>query len=418
ALNSAVRQAKRLLRGSYAWQRQARRSKKRSKEVAVEPAPLPSKKKQQQAQEQQDEGTKAVNADTSAPDVWTKPEIAAAVRGCKKVLKNVKAQFVLAEPVKRGPCGNPAPYRLASLGQSDQPVVLVPPATLNCKMIVALDRWIRRDLQRLARKHLGSPITRLTVMSSYSCRNAYGRTSTRLSEHAKANALDIGGFVTADGKKTQLLAHWGPTKRDLEAEAQRLANAQRTSQSKPDRQAETVSRSAMPTATKRKLAESKIRKEATTKSRLAPSDWTKGAPVERGTGDQVAEREQDGTAERLPALPERRPSLRQRMLWTKAERNRNVVEQTRKSRDAYRRDLHRFLAPRNNLGGPKPTQKAGSKSTKNKTTAKIDRAAFLRGAHHAACRIFGTVLGPEANDAHRNHFHVDLAHRRRSNYCR
>ncbi|MGI9410637.1 MAG: hypothetical protein ACR2OV_11225, partial [Hyphomicrobiaceae bacterium] len=42
ALNSAVRQAKRLLRGSYAWQRQARRSKKRSKEVAVEPAPLPS----------------------------------------------------------------------------------------------------------------------------------------------------------------------------------------------------------------------------------------------------------------------------------------------------------------------------------------------------------------------------------------
>ena len=55
------------------------------------------------------------------------------------------------------------------------------------------------------------------------------------------------------------------------------------------------------------------------------------------------------------------------MLWAKAQRNRNVVEQTRKSREAYRRNLHRFLAPRSNLGGPKPAQKAGSKSTKNKT---------------------------------------------------
>ena len=106
------------------------------------------------------------------------------------------------------------------------------------------------------------------------------------------------------------------------------------------------------------------------------------------------------------------------MLWAKAQRNRNVVEQTRQRREAYRRNLHRFLAPRSNLGGPKPAQKAASKPTNDKTAAKINRAAFLRGAHRAACRIFGTVLGPEANDSHRNHFHVDLAHRRRSNYCR
>ncbi len=38
--------------------------------------------------------------------------------------------------------------------------------------------------------------------------------------------------------------------------------------------------------------------------------------------------------------------------------------------------------------------------------------AFLHDAHDAACRIFGTTLGPEANDAHRNHFHVDMAERK------
>jgi hypothetical protein len=42
------------------------------------------------------------------------------------------------------------------------------------------------------------------------------------------------------------------------------------------------------------------------------------------------------------------------------------------------------------------------------------RMDFLRAAHRAACRIFHTVLGPEANSAHKNHFHVDMAERRSS----
>jgi hypothetical protein len=42
-----------------------------------------------------------------------------------------------------------------------------------------------------------------------------------------------------------------------------------------------------------------------------------------------------------------------------------------------------------------------------------ERAAFLRDIHAGACRIFGTTLGPEANEAHRNHFHLDMIERRR-----
>lgn len=44
--------------------------------------------------------------------------------------------------------------------------------------------------------------------------------------------------------------------------------------------------------------------------------------------------------------------------------------------------------------------------------------AFLKGLHKSACDMFGTVLGPEANRAHEDHFHFDLAPRRRSAYCR
>lgn len=42
-----------------------------------------------------------------------------------------------------------------------------------------------------------------------------------------------------------------------------------------------------------------------------------------------------------------------------------------------------------------------------------ERAAFLRDIHDGACQIFGTVLGPDANDAHKNHFHLDMTERRR-----
>lgn len=41
-----------------------------------------------------------------------------------------------------------------------------------------------------------------------------------------------------------------------------------------------------------------------------------------------------------------------------------------------------------------------------------ERAAFLREIHSGACEIFGTTLGPEANEAHKNHFHFDIAERR------
>ncbi len=44
-------------------------------------------------------------------------------------------------------------------------------------------------------------------------------------------------------------------------------------------------------------------------------------------------------------------------------------------------------------------------------------AQFLRRLHQGACTYFGTVLGPEANEAHREHFHFDLHPRRHSNFC-
>jgi hypothetical protein len=51
------------------------------------------------------------------------------------------------------------------------------------------------------------------------------------------------------------------------------------------------------------------------------------------------------------------------------------------------------------------------------TAAKTTEAAFLRRLHHGACSVFGTVLGPEANEAHRDHFHFDMKERKIRGIC-
>mgnify|MGYP000998081996 CR=1 FL=1 len=42
---------------------------------------------------------------------------------------------------------------------------------------------------------------------------------------------------------------------------------------------------------------------------------------------------------------------------------------------------------------------------------------FVKAVHDEACKDFGTVLGPEANEAHKNHFHLDMKARKHSSFC-
>ncbi|MGR3453667.1 extensin-like domain-containing protein [Pseudooceanicola sp.] len=47
-----------------------------------------------------------------------------------------------------------------------------------------------------------------------------------------------------------------------------------------------------------------------------------------------------------------------------------------------------------------------------------DHAKVMRAMHKAACGPFGTVLGPDADRFHRDHFHFDTARYRAGTYCR
>ena len=45
------------------------------------------------------------------------------------------------------------------------------------------------------------------------------------------------------------------------------------------------------------------------------------------------------------------------------------------------------------------------------------QSVFIKTVHDEACEVFGTTLGPAANEAHKNHFHLDMKARKRNGFC-
>ena len=74
------------------------------------------------------------------------------------------------------------------------------------------------------------------------------------------------------------------------------------------------------------------------------------------------------------------------------------------------------LAPPSRLGGPKPATVPPALPAAPAVPPQV-KTQFLHAAHRSACKVFGTVLGPEANKAHKNHFHVDMAERKTGVIC-
>lgn len=84
------------------------------------------------------------------------------------------------------------------------------PLDTRCQTGLRLAMWERHGLQALAQRHFGSSVSEIRHFSSYSCR-AMRTTSggeTRMSTHATANALDVLGFVLANGVTVDLKKHW------------------------------------------------------------------------------------------------------------------------------------------------------------------------------------------------------------------
>lgn len=220
--------------------------------------------------------------------VWSEQEIAEAGAVCKASLQSPTLRFAATAPMRSGQCGSAAPIQMSAAGEPS--VFLRPAVTTNCRLASAVDAWVTTVLQPAAKEIMGSPVVGMTGTSSYVCRNRNGAAEGPISEHAFANAFDVGSFQLADGRSVDV-AVWGAT-------VPRLA-----------------------------AAPNGLPQEKTVAS--VPTPHIPGAPA---------------------------------------------------------------------------------------ALADI-RLTFLKRIHHEACNMFGTVLGPEANEAHREHLHFDLKQRRGHAFC-
>lgn len=89
-------------------------------------------------------------------------------------------------------------------------VQIAPPAVLTCAMARATADWVATGAEPAAATHLGAPLARMRQVSAYACRTRGRAAGGRLSEHARANALDISAFVLADDRTITVLDDWGP----------------------------------------------------------------------------------------------------------------------------------------------------------------------------------------------------------------
>ncbi|MEH2499897.1 hypothetical protein V1294_006376 [Bradyrhizobium sp. AZCC 1678] len=101
-------------------------------------------------------------------------------------------------------CGGEDLVRLEAIVLPDKRRVSVKPAAiLRCTMASALAEWIRSDIAPLAER-LGSSISDLDNFDSFECRGRNRIVGARLSEHGRANALDVRAFKFADGSLISL----------------------------------------------------------------------------------------------------------------------------------------------------------------------------------------------------------------------
>jgi hypothetical protein len=103
-----------------------------------------------------------------------------------------------------GGCGGEDLVRLEAVVLPDKRLVSVKPAAiLRCSMASAVADWIRLDMAALAAR-LGSVVSDLDNFDSFECRGRNRVVGAQLSEHGRANALDVRALKLVNGQLISL----------------------------------------------------------------------------------------------------------------------------------------------------------------------------------------------------------------------
>ena len=103
-----------------------------------------------------------------------------------------------------GECNVEDVVRLEAVWLADRTrVAVTPPATLRCSFAEAIVQWVREDLAPTVRA-FGGPLKSVDNYAAYDCRGRNRIIGAKLSEHGKANALDVRSVKLASGSVIEL----------------------------------------------------------------------------------------------------------------------------------------------------------------------------------------------------------------------
>lgn len=143
------------------------------------------------------------------PDITSLlPEISLTTDHCRKLaeLPGIKAVPV-PDLEEQEVCGYTEAVRLETSAIPYSGVERI----VTCRLARRLIDWEKQVVQPAAVTHFGQQVARITHYGTYSCRYVGGGQTGRVSQHAKAKAIDIAAFTLEDGSVVSVLKDWnGP----------------------------------------------------------------------------------------------------------------------------------------------------------------------------------------------------------------
>jgi hypothetical protein len=120
---------------------------------------------------------------------------------CRLALTDEIAIAPTLPPIKGpGVCGGDDIVRLEAVVLRDKKrVPLKPAATLRCPMATAIAEWVRGDVAAIANEG-GTSVSELDNFDSFDCRGRNRIAGAKISEHGRANALDVRGVKFGNGQ--------------------------------------------------------------------------------------------------------------------------------------------------------------------------------------------------------------------------
>lgn len=157
---------------------------------------------------------------TSRP-VAPPAETPAAFRKCLADLSALGAKVeVLPDRTYPNGCSATAAVKLVAIG-----IPVTNLGAVKCGLAVPLTQWVRQAVQSAARDRLKGYVVKIESFGSFACRPINNVEGNKLSEHGRANAVDIAAFDLADGRRITIRDGWNGADADARAFLRQLRDA-------------------------------------------------------------------------------------------------------------------------------------------------------------------------------------------------